>query len=107
MGNELVGNPGEGAQGIDLMEGTMDSSLSLCHADSLSLSNCVVHAAVKAVSFTGGTATGATVATVAAPHFKKISLELGGKNPAIILADADLGACVTAVLYCAVFCFSH
>lgn len=47
--------------------------------------------AVKAVSFTGGTATGATVATVAAPHFKKISLELGGKNPSIILPDADLG----------------
>ena len=47
---------------------------------------------VKAVSFTGGTVTGATVASVAAPHFKKISLELGGKNPCIILPDADLGA---------------
>mmetsp|Transcript_36794 Transcript_36794/g.68436 ORF Transcript_36794/g.68436 Transcript_36794/m.68436 type:complete len:527 (-) Transcript_36794:67-1647(-) len=54
--------------------------------------------AIKAVSFTGGTATGATVATVAAPHFKKISLELGGKNPAIVLPDADLDVAIKGVL---------
>ena len=44
---------------------------------------------VKAVSFTGGTATGATIAAAVAGSFKKISLELGGKNPNVIFADCD------------------
>lgn len=44
---------------------------------------------VKAISFTGGTKTGAAIARVAAPKFKKLSLELGGKNPNIIFADCD------------------
>ncbi|MFT6322843.1 MAG: aminomuconate-semialdehyde/2-hydroxymuconate-6-semialdehyde dehydrogenase, partial [Halieaceae bacterium] len=44
---------------------------------------------VKAISFTGGTSTGAHIASVAAPKFKKLSLELGGKNPNIIFADCD------------------
>lgn len=48
------------------------------------------HDDVAAISFTGGTITGAAVAANAAPRFKKISLELGGKNPTIIFADADL-----------------
>jgi aminomuconate-semialdehyde/2-hydroxymuconate-6-semialdehyde dehydrogenase len=50
----------------------------------------VEHAAVKAVSFTGSTRTGAQIAAVAAPQFKKVSLELGGKNPAVVFEDADL-----------------
>ncbi|OOG40906.1 2-hydroxymuconic semialdehyde dehydrogenase [Rhodanobacter sp. C05] len=50
----------------------------------------VAHPQVKAVSFTGSTATGAQIAAVAAPQFKKVSLEMGGKNPAIVFADADL-----------------
>ncbi len=44
---------------------------------------------VKAVSFTGGTATGASIAAMAAPRFKKISLELGGKNATLVFADCD------------------
>ena len=44
---------------------------------------------VKAISFTGGTRTGATIARTAAPMFKKLSLELGGKNPTIIFADCQ------------------
>lgn len=44
---------------------------------------------IKAISFTGGTATGKTIASIAAPMFKKLSLELGGKNPNIIFADCD------------------
>jgi aminomuconate-semialdehyde/2-hydroxymuconate-6-semialdehyde dehydrogenase len=47
------------------------------------------HPAIKAVSFTGGTTTGAIIAAAAAPLFKKLSLELGGKNPNIIFADCD------------------
>ncbi|MDY2587015.1 aldehyde dehydrogenase [Winogradskyella aquimaris] len=49
----------------------------------------VEHPSIKAISFTGGTATGAHIAKVAAPLFKKLSLELGGKNPNIIFADCD------------------
>jgi len=47
------------------------------------------HPSVKAISFTGGTATGKIIAQTAAPQFKKLSLELGGKNPNIIFADCD------------------
>lgn len=50
----------------------------------------VAHPDVPTISFTGGTATGEEVARVAGPMFKKIALELGGKNPNIILADADM-----------------
>jgi aminomuconate-semialdehyde/2-hydroxymuconate-6-semialdehyde dehydrogenase len=49
----------------------------------------VAHPNIKAISFTGGTKTGAHIASVAAPMFKKLSLELGGKNPNIIFADCD------------------
>lgn len=49
----------------------------------------VEHPNVSAISFTGGTVTGKTIAATAAPMFKKLSLELGGKNPNIIFADCD------------------
>ena len=49
----------------------------------------VEHPGVKAISFTGGTKTGAHIARIVAPMFKKLSLELGGKNPNIIFADCD------------------
>lgn len=48
------------------------------------------HPDVPLISFTGGTVTGASIAASAAPLFKKLSLELGGKNPNLIFADADL-----------------
>jgi aminomuconate-semialdehyde/2-hydroxymuconate-6-semialdehyde dehydrogenase len=50
----------------------------------------VEHPGIKAVSFTGSTRTGASIAECAAKQFKKVSLEMGGKNPAIVFADADL-----------------
>ncbi len=49
----------------------------------------VQHEEVRAISFTGGTKTGEWIAREAAPKFKKLSLELGGKNPNIIFADCD------------------
>ncbi len=49
----------------------------------------VTHAAVTTISFTGGTRTGEWIASAAAPRFKKLSLELGGKNANIVFADAD------------------
>ncbi|MGE0443228.1 MAG: aldehyde dehydrogenase [Gemmatimonadales bacterium] len=50
----------------------------------------VEHPDVRTISFTGGTATGAAIARTAAPLFKKLTLELGGKNPTVVFADADL-----------------
>jgi aminomuconate-semialdehyde/2-hydroxymuconate-6-semialdehyde dehydrogenase len=52
----------------------------------------VAHPAVPTISFTGGTAVGAEIARAAAPLFKKLTLELGGKNPNVIFADADADA---------------
>ena len=49
----------------------------------------VEHPDVKAISFTGGTVTGKKIATTTAPLFKRLSLELGGKNPTIVFADCD------------------
>lgn len=47
------------------------------------------HPDISAISFTGSTRTGAEIARVAAPAFKKLSLEMGGKNPNVIFADCD------------------
>lgn len=49
----------------------------------------VAHPEIPLISFTGGTKTGEEIARTAAPMFKKLSLELGGKNPNIIFADCD------------------
>ena len=49
----------------------------------------VSHPGIKAITFTGGTKTGKDIAAIAAPMFKKLSLELGGKNPTIIFADCN------------------
>jgi aminomuconate-semialdehyde/2-hydroxymuconate-6-semialdehyde dehydrogenase len=58
----------------------------------------VAHPDVKAISFTGGTKTGEEIARVAAPMFKKLSLELGGKNPNIIFADCDYEEMLTTTV---------
>ncbi len=49
----------------------------------------VAHPEVKAISFTGSTAVGRRIAGIAAPMLKKLSLELGGKNPTLVFADSD------------------
>lgn len=57
-----------------------------------------VHPEVKAISFTGGTSTGKRIASLAAPMFKKMSLELGGKNPNIIFADCNYEEMLTTTV---------
>ena len=52
------------------------------------------HPKINTISFTGGTATGRKVAEACAPLFKKVSLELGGKNPNIVFGDADLDVAI-------------
>ncbi len=58
----------------------------------------VSHPVVRTISFTGGTATGAAIAQSAAPAFKKLTLELGGKNPTLVFADADLEAAMPTIV---------
>jgi betaine-aldehyde dehydrogenase len=57
----------------------------------------VSHPGVRMVSFTGGTASGRRIATIAAQKLMPVALELGGKSPHIVFADADLPAAVDAV----------
>ncbi len=66
--------------------------LNILHGKGAGIGQSLVeHPNVSAISFTGGTVTGRTVARTAAPMFKKLSLELGGKNPNIVFADCDWG----------------
>lgn len=66
--------------------------LNIVHGTGPNVGSAIVeHKNVKAISFTGGTATGEAIARTAAPMFKKLSLELGGKNPNIIFADCNYG----------------
>lgn len=58
----------------------------------------VSHPDIKAISFTGGTTTGARIAATAAPMFKKLSLELGGKNPTLIFADANIDEAISTIV---------
>ena len=57
----------------------------------------IMHPQVKAISFTGGTKTGERVGALAGSRFKKLSLELGGKNPIIVFDDAPAGAAASVV----------
>lgn len=64
--------------------------LNLVHGRGASAGQALVeHPGVRAISFTGGSATGAHLAATAGPAFKKLSLELGGKNPNVVFADCD------------------
>jgi aminomuconate-semialdehyde/2-hydroxymuconate-6-semialdehyde dehydrogenase len=65
--------------------------LNLVHGRGPAVGQALVdHPEVKAISFTGSTRTGAAIAASVATHFKKVSLEMGGKNPYVVFADADL-----------------
>lgn len=74
--------------------------LNVVHGLGPKVGNAIVsHPEITTISFTGGTATGKHIASVAAPMFKKLSLELGGKNPNIIFDDCDFDKTVkTSVL---------
>lgn len=70
--------------------GLPDGVLNIVHGDGANCGEAIVkHADIKAISFTGSTRAGERIASIAAPMFKKLSLELGGKNPAIIFADCN------------------
>ncbi len=70
--------------------GLPDGVLNIVHGTGHSCGEAIVqHPDIKAISFTGSTKAGKQIASVAAPMFKKLSLELGGKNPTIIFADCN------------------
>ncbi|MDX2360618.1 MAG: aldehyde dehydrogenase [Crocinitomicaceae bacterium] len=73
--------------------------LNILHGEGGAAGDAIVkHPKIKAISFTGGTATGEYIARTAAPMFKKLSLELGGKNPNIIFADCDFKEMLSTTL---------
>jgi len=105
MGNTVICKPSELTPMTAnlLMEtihevGLPSGVVNLVHGDGISAGAPLTsHPDVDLVSFTGGTATGAKVAAAASPQFKKLSLELGGKNASIVFADCDLEKTVEGV----------
>lgn len=74
--------------------------LNIVHGLGLKVGQAIVeHPGIPAISFTGGTVTGKRIAATAAPMFKKLSLELGGKNPNIIFADCDFEQTVATSIH--------
>ena len=106
MGNTVVCKPSElTPMTADLLMQVIDEVglpagvVNLVHGDGAGAgAPLVAHSDVDLVSFTGGTSTGEKVATSAAPAFKKLSLELGGKNASIIFADCDIESTVAGVV---------
>ena len=106
MGNTVVCKPSElTPMTADLLMRVIDGVglpagvVNLIHGDGAGAgSPLVAHPGVDLVSFTGGTATGEKVAASAAPAFKKLSLELGGKNSSIVFSDCDMDATVAGVV---------
>ena len=98
MGNTIVAKPSEMTPlTANLLAQTLDEIkfpkgvVNIVHGLGPSAGQAILeHPDITAISFTGGTETGKIVARTAGPMFKKLSLELGGKNATIILDDADL-----------------
>ena len=98
MGNTIVAKPSEMTPlTANLLAQTLDEIkfpkgvVNIVHGLGPSAGQAILeHPEITAISFTGGTETGKIVARTAGPMFKKLSLELGGKNATIILDDADL-----------------
>ena len=79
--------------------GLPDGVLNIVHGTGPQCGEAIVkHPAIKAISFTGSTRAGERIASIAAPMFKKLSLELGGKNPAIIFADCNWEKMITTTI---------
>ena len=106
MGNTVVCKPSElTPMTADLLMRVIDGVglppgvINLVHGEGAGAGEPLVsHPDVDLVSFTGGTSTGEKVAASAAPMFKKISLELGGKNASIVFADCNMDSTVEGVV---------
>lgn len=97
-GNAVVAKPSEVTPYTAWLLGTLAEEagfpagvLNIVHGNGPTVGEAIVtHTRVKAVSFTGSTRTGLAIAAAAAPQLKKVSLELGGKNPTIVFDDFDV-----------------
>ncbi|MEO6969087.1 MAG: aldehyde dehydrogenase [Rhodanobacteraceae bacterium] len=97
-GNTVIAKPSEitpltafRLSELAIASGLPPGVLNIVHGTGPAVGQAIVeHPKVKAVSFTGSTKTGAAIAAASASSFKKLSLEMGGKNPAIVFADAYL-----------------
>ena len=106
MGNTIVAKPSEMTPltanllcEVSTEIGLPAGVLNIVHGYGPEVGQAILeHPKIRAISFTGGTATGRHVAATAAPMFKKLSLELGGKNATIILDDADLELAVDGAM---------
>jgi aminomuconate-semialdehyde/2-hydroxymuconate-6-semialdehyde dehydrogenase len=106
MGNTVICKPSELTPlTADLLMKSIDEVglpkgvINLIHGDGMGAGAPLVsHEDVDLVSFTGGTSTGANVAQSAAVSFKKLSLELGGKNASIVFDDCDLEKTIPGVV---------
>ena len=105
-GNTVVAKPSELAPytACKLGEICQDSGLpsgvlNIIHGQGSIAGDAIIsHPKIKAVSFTGGTATGELIAQKTASSFKKLSLEMGGKNPAIIFSDCNYANMLETVI---------
>lgn len=102
MGNCVIAKPSELTPMTAAMLGKLTVKagmpagvLNILHGRGHEIGQAIVEStATKAISFTGGTATGKIVGATASQQFKKVSLELGGKNPNLVFADCDLDEAV-------------
>lgn len=105
-GNCVIGKPSEITPMTAFLLGEICNEaglprgvLNIVHGRGSSIGHALVtHPKVKAISFTGGTATGVAIAAQAGPQFKKLSLEMGGKNPTLVFADCEYEATVAGTL---------
>jgi len=93
--------PGTGAalQEVFARAGVPDGVLTVLRVETPAVQSIIEDDRVAAISFTGSTRGGAAVATVAAGQIKPSVLELGGSDPSIVLADADLDQAVEALAF--------
>ncbi len=105
-GNTVVFKPSEDAphSGMLLVQVFIDAGLpagivNLVQGAGATGAAMVNHPGIDAISFTGSTATGCRIAEVCGRMNKRVSLEMGGKNPQIVLADADLDLALEGVLW--------
>jgi aminomuconate-semialdehyde/2-hydroxymuconate-6-semialdehyde dehydrogenase len=105
-GNTVVGKPSELAPmtafllaRLCIEAGLPPGVLNIVHGLGAKAGQSLVeHPQIQAISFTGGTQTGARISKTAGPCFKKLSLELGGKNPNIVFADCDFDKALAGTL---------
>jgi aminomuconate-semialdehyde/2-hydroxymuconate-6-semialdehyde dehydrogenase len=102
MGNCVIAKPSEltpytafKLSELAIKAGLPPGVLNILHGTGKSIGQPIVdHPKIKAISFTGGTATGRTIGASTSQTFKKVSLELGGKNPNLVFADCDFDEAV-------------